>query len=62
MGFFTKKSSLMNLKAELKKLIFEEPLVISEDSATFTMVMSTFNNYEKYVSSYFAINSSYRTK
>lgn len=62
MGLFTSnKSSLVNLKTELKKLIFEEPLVICEDSAVFTMVMSTFKNYEKDVSNYFIINFTYGT-
>jgi len=46
------KEAPFNLKAELKDLMFTagKPLVICEDSVTFTMVMSTFKQYEKYVS------------
>ena len=52
MALFTHKSSPVNLKTGLKKLIFDgdKPQVICEDPATFTMVMSTFTQYEKYVS------------
>ena len=41
-----------NLKTALKKLIYDgdKPRVICENSATFTMVMSTFTHHEKYVS------------
>ena len=49
---FTDVKSPFNLKTELKKLIFEggKPQVICEDPAIFTMVISTFTQYEKYVS------------
>ena len=47
-----KKNPPLNLKAELQKLIFtdDQPQVICENSGIFTMVMSTFMNYEKNVS------------
>ena len=49
---FTDERSPFNLKTALKKLIFDgdKPQVICEDPATFTMVISTFTQYEKYVS------------
>ena len=49
---FTDKRSPFNLKTQLKKLIFEgdKQQVICKDPGTFTMVMSTFTQYEKYVS------------
>ena len=49
---FTNKRSPFNLKTELKKFIFDgdKPQVICEDPATFSMVMSIFAQYEKYVS------------
>ena len=49
---FTDEKSLFNLKTELKKLVYDgdKPQVICEDSAIFTMVMSTFTQHEKYVS------------
>ena len=49
---FTDEKSPFNLKTQLKKLIFDggKPQVICEDPTTFTMVMSTFTQYEKYVS------------
>ena len=42
-----------DLKAKLKELIFtgEKPLVVCEDSATFTIVMATITQHEEYVSS-----------
>ena len=51
---FTDEKSPFNLKTALKKLIFasEKPQVICEDSALFTMVMSTFTQHEKYVSAF----------
>ena len=53
---FGEKHPPFNLKAQLNKLIFtsEKPLIISEDSATFIMVMATFHQYEKYVSTLYA--------
>ena len=48
-----KRDPPLNLKTELKKLIFDSkknPLAICEDQVTFVMVMSTFMNYEKQVS------------
>ena len=41
-----------NFKEELEKLIFTtgKPLVVSEDSETFKMVMTIFNRYEEQVS------------
>ena len=47
------KRPSFDLKGELKKLIFpasREHVVVSEDAGTFTMVISTFTQYEKYVS------------
>ena len=52
--FFTgEKRPSVDLKGELKKLIFTtsgDPLVACENAGTFTMVMSTFTQYEKHVS------------
>ena len=44
--------SPFHLKALLKGLIFSsgKPLIICEDSVTFTKVMATFHQYEQYVS------------
>ena len=41
-----------NLNAEIKQLMFsnDTPVIVSEDIGTFTMVMSTFQQYEKTVS------------
>ena len=42
----------MDLKAEVKKMMFtseKDPVVMSTDSAKFTMVMSAFTAYEKQV-------------
>ena len=41
-----------DLKAEVKQLMFnnDTPIVVSEDDGTFVMVMSTFQQYEKTVS------------
>ena len=49
---FTDEKSPFNLKTQLKKLIFDgdKLQVICEDPATFTMVISTFTQHEKYVS------------
>ena len=40
-----------NFKEKLEKLIFPtgKPLVVSEDSGTFTMVMAIFSQYEEQV-------------
>ncbi len=46
-------STTINLKAELKKLMFtgdKKPAPVSNDPAKFTMVMSILTNYEKNVS------------
>ena len=50
---FADKRRPFNLKTQLKKLICDgdKPQVICEDSVIFTMVMSIFTYYEKYVSS-----------
>ena len=49
---FTDEKSPFNLKTALKKLMFDgdKPQVICEHPATFTMVISTFTQHEKYVS------------
>ena len=49
---FTDEKSPFSLKTQLKKLIFDgdKLQVICEDPAAFTMVISTFTQYEKYVS------------
>lgn len=43
------------MKTELKKLVFpnsdSEPVVVCEDPAKFSMVMSVFQNYERLVGS-----------
>ena len=41
-----------DFKAEVKQLMFinDTPMVISEDSGTFSMVISTFQQYERTVS------------
>ena len=55
MQFFTgEEHPTFNLKAELKKLMYTsgKPLVISEDSATFTMAMAFFYQHEKHVSTF----------
>ena len=48
------KSSSMDLKAEVKRLMFSadkerEPVVVTTDPGKFTMVMSAFTTYEKQV-------------
>lgn len=47
------KKVVVDLKAEMKKLIFNppsgEPLIVSEDSGLFQIVMSSFQWYEKQV-------------
>ena len=42
----------VGFKAEVKQLMFrnDTPVVVSEDSGTFVMVMSTFQQYERTVS------------
>ena len=54
--FFTgDKRPSVDLKGELKKLIFTtsgDPLIACENAGTFTMVMSTFAQYEKHVSTH----------
>ena len=54
MQFVTREKHhpLVNLKEGLKKLLFPsgELMIICEDSGTFTMALSTFYQYEKYVS------------
>lgn len=49
-----RKSSSMDLKAEVKKVMFsadkeKEPVVMSTEPGKFTMVMSAFTTYEKQV-------------
>lgn len=47
------KSSTIDLKSEVKKLMFtsdKRPVPICEDQAKFTMIMAAFSNYEKQVS------------
>ena len=45
-----KPRSSLDLKAEIKKLMFSgDACVVSEDVGTFTMIMATFQLYEKYV-------------
>ena len=41
-----------NFSVEVKQLMFsnDTPVIVSEDIGTFTMVMSTFQQYEKTVS------------
>jgi hypothetical protein len=48
------KSSSMDLKAEVKRLMFStdrerEPILVTSDPGKFTMVMSAFTTYEKQV-------------
>ena len=48
------KSSSMDLKAEVKRLMFsadkeKEPILVTTDPGKFTMVMSAFTTYEKQV-------------
>ena len=48
------KSSSMDLKAEVKRLMFsadkdKEPVLVTTDPIKFTMVMSAFTTYEKQV-------------
>ena len=48
------KSSSMDLKAEVKRLMFsadkeKEPVLVTTDHGKFTMVMSAFTTYEKQV-------------
>ena len=48
------KSSSMDLKTEVKRLMFsadkeKEPVVVTTDPGKFTMVMSAFTTYEKQV-------------
>ena len=54
MQFVTREKHhpLVNLKEGLNKLLFPsgELMVICEDSGIFTMALSTFYQYEKYVS------------
>ncbi len=54
--FVSDKGSTMDLRAELKKLLFtgdKKPVLISNDPAKFTMVMSILTNYEKQVRAVF---------
>ena len=41
-----------NLNTDIKQLMFsnDTPVIVSEDSGTFAMVMSTFQQYERAVS------------
>ncbi len=51
--FASDKGSSMDLRGELKKLMFsvdKKPVSIANDPGKFTMVMSTLTNYEKQVS------------
>ena len=54
--FGSDKGSTMDLRAELKKLMFtvdKKPALISDDPAKFIMVMSILTNYEKQVRTVF---------
>ncbi len=54
--FGSDKGSTVDLKAELKKLMFtvdKKPALISDDPAKFIMVMSILTNYEKQVRTVF---------
>lgn len=51
----------LNFKEKFEKLIFPtgKPLVVSEDSATFTMVMAIFSQYEEEVGTLYTKESTY---
>ncbi len=54
--FVGDKGSTMDLRAELKKLLFtgdKKPALVSDNPAKFTMVMSILTNYEKQVRAVF---------
>ncbi len=42
-----------DLKVELKRMMFvdKRPMIVSQNSSKFAMIMSAFHNYEKTVSS-----------
>ncbi len=52
--FGAEKRTSFDLKGEIKSLMFHpstgEPLVVCDDPGKFTIVMSTFQNYERNVS------------
>ena len=57
--FKREKYQFVDLTASLKKVMFTggHPVIVSEDSVTFALVMSVFNQYEKYVSALYDTSS-----
>ncbi len=50
--FFTSRSNLFDLKAEIKKIMFDskdQMLPVTSDAGLFTMLMANFSQFEKLV-------------